>query len=203
MADVLIKEMILLFIVITIGIFQMIEGAFFHELGHLTEMRKYKYTKAEIKLKFACALFKVKDCKFTKDIHMKSEGDIEPEISFLNYSEDELKIIAKAGVKAANDFVLIIGLISITLIYAVGNLIKVEVCTNGENSLETLFIGDPTFMLYLIVISFVLTITSMLGNVMKYNKKNFWGDKEIEEDPSGFRKYVEGIEKNGKSADTE
>ena len=171
-------EVGLIFFVAFVGIFQMVEGAFFHELGHLNEARKYKYAKAEIKLKIAFPLCKVKDCKMTKDIHLKYGGGCILDNGYLVYTDDELKAIARAGLRGAYNFVFTTGIISLVLTYLFGYIIHM----------------DDVLLCFLLSASFILTIMNVILNLIKYNKKSEWGDKEIYLDPAGFRNYAKGTE---------
>ena len=161
------------------AIAQMIEAAFFHELGHMITARKYSYTKGKITLKMAIKLFDVKDCVITRDIWNKAEGDTELENNYLPYTEHQIKNIAVAGTIWAIVFIVVTGTIAELLI----------------KILITLFLRESVFydIAYITQIFTLLTTgMNVVFNVIKYvkGKDVLWSDRMIAENPYRFKIWI-------------
>ena len=180
----------LLFIVLLAATYlQWIEAAFFHELGHLKKARRYKYCKAEITLKYAVPLFKVKDCDIKRNKNQPCEGFTSLDNNYLAYTDEELREIAKAGVSSANDFIFSVGIISLIVMFGLRYTI--------QGASEYFTRAD-----YMMIISFAMTVFCALANRWKYTRDSEWGDKEIAMDPAGYKDYIRKVIEDEQSSDS-
>lgn len=163
-------------IFILLLVFTFIESSFFHELGHLYAARKYHYCKARIHLRWAVPLFKVKDCVIYRDKTDKTRGRTDLANNYLPYSDEELKKIAKQGMKMGELSIELCGIILAMLFRGITYLFNVE----------SLF---ATLGMVEILLCTLLLSLWPYWNYCTYNKG--WSDKNIYENPEEFRKFME------------
>ena len=185
---------IVYFVVLLLSLYIMfVEATFAHELGHLHTARKYQYTKARMWLKRAHMLYPLKDCELVRgkiEGH-NGNGRTDLENNYQVYTDEQIRDIAKAGVRYAIIFCGIVG--------AIFELLMLVLYLISPN---------PIYLMG-VIYQFLIPVLAIVFHVGNYHlsardskrgdEKKKWCDKNISNAPAEYRKYMKELSEEAKA----